>query len=170
MLLFYTESDNARLVAKVRRKLQRLGFKTEGVVKARVDIGIAGIGDFDACAAYWLDGVIHMPFIRINRLWGAQPDYELLLHEAGHAIAGTRRFKAMRKEFRAAFGGNYSWNTTARQNAADCLTEYAQTNTQEDFAETFCQYALHAGRMPSNLSDGAKAKWCFVAQLAGGAA
>lgn len=168
--MFYTERDNKKLLARVKRRVQRLGFKTSGMVQAKVDIGVAGVLNFSNCSAYWSDGVIHMPLIRLDRLWGGKSDYEILIHETGHAIAETRRFKSMRSAFKKAFGGNYSWNTTAAQNNNDCLTEYARTNTQEDFAETFCQYVLLNGRMPHGLSEGALAKWRFVARLAGGAA
>ena len=169
-IMFYTENDNKRLLAKVKRKLTSLGFKLDGAVRAQVDVGIAGILSFDRCAGYWMDGMIHMPLIRLNRLWSAQTDYVVLLHEAGHAIVRTKRFRMLKDAFVKAFGGSYGESVTGMQNSKDCVSDYATTNTQEDFAETFCAYAQCNGRMPKGLSEPLQTKWLFVARLAGEAA
>ena len=82
---------------------------------------------------------------------------DILRHEFGHASA-DRYPKALRDGdlFKKAFGGPYGDQPARGTNPDDwegrCVTEYAATQTQEDFAETFMFYLKHKGKIPAKFA------------------
>jgi hypothetical protein len=81
----------------------------------------------------------------------------MLRHEYGHAFQYHYPEIMHSKGFRS-FG-----HTT---NAEDYVSEYAMTNPDEDFCETFLKYLKHRGKIPRKYrSPRLLRKWRFIASL-----
>ena len=99
-------------------------------------------------------------------------DIDVLRHEFGHALAELYP-DALKKggKFRAAFGGAYgdnpAWGTDPDNWEGRCVTPYAATRTQEDFAETFMLFMKHKGKIPARFAKkpAIRRKWKAVAEI-----
>ncbi len=84
---------------------------------------------------------------------------ETLRHEYGHALEYCYPEFFHDKRFVGAFGGDYGLVKVPWE-VSDCISEYAMSSTQEDFAETFMYYVLWKGEFPSYPNSKAfKRKW-----------
>jgi hypothetical protein len=138
------------------------------------DLGkyVRGEGDLDLpTEGYWLNGVITIPR---HGLWlGRQAVIEdVIRHEFGHALADLYPMALSRGgTFRAAFGGSYASAAKPNESVPDwrtcCVSEYATTNTQEDFAETFMLFVKHKGKIPAKFArkPAIRKKWKAVAEI-----
>ncbi len=74
---------------------------------------------------------------------------QVLRHEFGHALADALGLM----EAMPAWWERSTW----------CVSDYARTNPDEDFAETFMCYLKHGGRLPDHLAmPGIARKWAYV--------
>ena len=97
---------------------------------------------------------------------------DIFRHEFGHALA-DRYPKALRDDdlFKKAFGGPYGVRPARGTDPADwegrCVTEYAATQTREDFAETFMLFSKHKGNIPARFVNktAIRQKWKAVAEI-----
>ena len=97
---------------------------------------------------------------------------DVLRHEFGHALAD--RYPAALKKgalFRKAFGGAYGDEPARGTDPSDwegrCVSAYAATATQEDFAETFMFYVKHKGKIPAKFAKkpALRKKWKVMAEI-----
>ena len=97
---------------------------------------------------------------------------DVMRHEFGHALA-HRYPEALREGdlFLRAFGGPYGKRPARRTDPDDwegrCVTPYAATKTQEDFAETFMFFMKHKGKIPAKFAKkpAIRKKWRAVAEI-----
>ena len=106
------------------------------------------------------------------RWFGERQMLDVLRHEFGHALAD--RYPAASKKgalFRKAFGGAYGDKLAKGTNSRDwegrCVSAYAATATQEDFAETFMFFVKHKGKMPAKFArhPAIAGKWKAVSEI-----
>jgi len=93
---------------------------------------------------------------------------DIVRHEYGHAVAHYYPRLIQRSDrFRDTFGGDYfaeDHNRAGEDN--EFVSEYAQTDPSEDFAETFMLHLKHRGNLPTRLSTPAiRKKWRFIRDL-----
>jgi hypothetical protein len=73
---------------------------------------------------------------------------DVLRHEFGHALAD---------------GLNVMCNLPSYWGSGEFLSDYAETNADEDFAETFMYYLKHKGRIPRrNPTQSLNRKWKYI--------
>ena len=123
------------------------------------------------------DGNIHFPAVYNGldlrfRWTDKMSTVDVLRHEFGHALAD--RYPGVLKKngvFRAAFGGHYCDESAPGTDPEDwegrCVSRYAATNTQEDFAETFKLFMKHRGKIPAKFAGkpAIRRKWKAVATI-----
>ena len=121
------------------------------------------------------DGAIHFPsvYLPIPYLRGSKScAVDVLRHECGHALA-DRYPKALRDGdlFKKAFGGPYGVRPAKGSDPDDwggrCVSSYAATQTQEDFAETFMLFLKHKGKIPAKFAKkpAIRKKWKAVEKI-----
>ena len=123
------------------------------------------------------DGNIHIPAVYNGLDWRLKWNdkasaADVLRHEFGHALA-DRYSKVLKKDalFCKAFGGAYGEKPARGTDPSDwegrCVSSYAATATQEDFAETFMFYVKHKGKIPAKFakSPAILKKWKAVAKI-----
>ena len=173
--------DMSRAYNKARVELIRLGLLWDGSKLDKVQciydpfdwhglIRWMGFYQYD-------DRNIHFPAVYNGLDWSLgwtdkNSAIDVLRHEFAHALA-HRYPKALRDGdlFKKAFGGSYG-DRTARGTDPDdwegrCVTEYAATQTQEDFAETFMLYLKHKGNIPAKFAKkpAIRKKWNAVEKI-----
>ena len=97
---------------------------------------------------------------------------DVFRHEFAHALA-HRYPGALRDSdlFLRAFGGPYGKRPARGTDPDDwedrCVTAYAATRTQEDFAETFMLFVKHKGKIPAKSAKklAIRKKWKAVAEI-----
>ena len=111
---------------------------------------------------YWDpdEKVINFPsvYLPIPYLRGLKDSADMVLrHEFGHALADLYP-EVLKKGrlFVSAFGGAYGSNPAKGSDPADwegrCVSKYAATATQEDFAETFMLFVKQKGKIPAKYA------------------
>ena len=178
----YTSFDEmTRAYNKVRMELWDLGVLWDGSKLDGVEciyeplqllglVGYMGFYRFD-------DGNIHFPAIYNGldfrfRFLNKNSAVDVIRHEFGHALA-DRYPGAMKKGgvFSEAFGGSYGDKPAKGTDPSDwedrCVTPYAATATQEDFAETFMLFVKHKGKIPAKYAKkpAIRKKWKVVAEI-----
>ena len=91
----------------------------------------------------------------------------VLRHEFGHAYANAYPRLFSSRDFKKSFGdkyGDYAVYDDTCYWKEYCVSDYAATSTQEDFAETFMYYLKHKGRIPKFYKKNAyiESKWNFI--------
>ena len=150
-------------VQKVRRELDAMGIPTEDV--AGVDVWLVD-GLFGRLGELITKGLLVAADPRTNGycyeggIWilstrlPAGPLVDVIRHEYGHAVADRHPAVFSSRKFRCAFGAEYEdgLSCAERQGDASCVSVYARTNVQEDFAETFMLYLKHGGVLPRRFA------------------
>ena len=122
--------------------------------------------DLKAVICGWMgyyqdDKTIHFPawYLPIPFLRGRKNSAsDVLRHEFGHALADLYP-KVLKKGglFRKAFGGVYASTPARGTNPKNwegrCVSGYAATATQEDFAETFMLFMKYKGEIPAKFAE-----------------
>lgn len=164
---------------KVRSELRDMGLLSDGSKLDNVKIiretfsydglggmfgGVYGFYHFD-------DQNIHIPTIRTAPL---DPRYpvrymvDILRHEFGHALSDKYPYFFNDEVFVGAFGNVCGAYKVAKDgDEKNYVSDYARTNTAEDFAETFLLYMKHKGKLPKEFSrrKAIKAKWAAVKEI-----
>lgn len=117
------------------------------------------------------DRYIHIPmFIRSGVLNGDRRVIrDDIRHEFGHALAD--KFKKFFRGgiFKEAFGASYGVTKVFDGDdwSDEYVSDYATTDTREDFAETFMLYMKHKGKMPTRYRGkrAIEKKWKTVAKI-----
>lgn len=177
MSKIYTSRETvSRAYHKVRMELWKLGVLWAGSKLDKVEC----IHDPIPLECIWrsaeglwkkkLNAIVFPMFY----LAGGEKDscIDIFRHEFGHALA-DKYPKALRNGdlFKKAFGGPYG-DRAARGTSPDdwegrCVSGYAATATQEDFAETFMFYLKHKGKIPARFAKkpAIRKKWKAVAKI-----
>lgn len=126
------------------------------------------LSDFTTLGYYW-NRTIHVP------AWGVwfKKDAcirDIIRHEFGHAVADIFRDELRKHAFRYAFGAPCGRRVIARfrQNWEEtCVSQYAATNTEEDWAETFMLFIQHKGQLPIRYRGlpRIESKWAAVGTI-----
>ena len=155
---------------KVRRELREMGLMASGSLLDQIPVKWEPKWSFDnlwSVAHGWLgffssDGCMHIPENYIAGLfgWESRNLTATLRHEYGHALESCYPEYFHDEHFINAFGDDYGENSV-QWSPEDCVSTYARTNTQEDFAETFMLYLKHKGVLPEEFSKrkAIRAKW-----------
>ena len=169
-----TKAQADRAFRFVQRELRAAGLMRQGSGLSSIkcvwhpgEIGTFAItgyrlSDFATEGYYW-NRTIHLP------AWGywfkgRDGFRNVVRHEFGHAIADINKGLFKGNVFRRAFGAPYGRRKIRRfsLNAEEtCVSRYAASCTQEDWAETFMLFLRHKGEMPARfrfLPD-IEAKW-----------
>lgn len=163
---------------RVWQELDRMGFACRRLSTCQVRLSLA----HTAYGYQWYGdrsngrycGDIVLPRISLSR-WGdffsrrpfTTPS-DVLRHEYGHAYADVNRRRIETKRFEQVFGFPHEWwdDHEMEFDPDHHVTRYAATAPGEDFAEVFCLYLKHRGRLPRRLDKmPIRRKWAFVASL-----
>ena len=135
--------------------------------------GLRGLGK--VMGFYYLkseggDGNIHVPAIFPWEILGYERRVlaDVLRHEYGHALEDNYKQFVHVKAFAKAFGAAYGKTVVFQEGTEEnYVSTYAQTMTQEDFAETFMCYMKYKGEIPKKWSENRaiRAKWSFIDDL-----
>ena len=116
------------------------------------------------------DGNIHVPAICPAEILGYERRVlvDVLRHEYAHALEDNYEQFVHVRAFSKAFGAEYGETVVFKEGTEEnYVTLYAQTKTQEDFADTFMCYMKYKGKLPAKWSDNRaiRAKWSFIDDL-----
>ena len=176
--VFLSMGEMEKAFNKVRKELEAMDLLFDGSRLDKVDCyherfsigalyGLVAMGFYNPA-----DQNIHIPAAYPPGLFPWLQDREMrdvIRHEFGHALADKYRKIFRGGIFKEAFGKSYgTWQVF---DGDDCLDEYvsdyATTNTREDFAETFMLYMKYKGKMPARFR-GKRAivkKWKTVGRI-----
>ena len=185
MSKIYTSFEQvSRAYNKVRKELEKLGVLWDGSKLDEVEclyelfnpcglVGYIGFYEFIKVG----DGNIHFPPVYngldLGLRWTDKYSVsDVLRHEFGHALA-DRYPKVLRDGdlFKKAFGGSYGGRSAKGTDPDDwegrCVSAYAASATQEDFAETFMLYMKHKGKIPARFAkkSAIRKKWKAVEKI-----
>ena len=178
--IFTSFGTVSRAYNNVRSELWRLGVlwrgsKLDGVecIYEMIDLlasvrGWMGYFDYD-------DKSIHFPSIYLSNPFNwveKNSAVDVLRHEFGHALMDLYyRPLALGFLFRTAFGGPHGAKPALGSDPDDwagrCVTPYAATATQEDFAETFMLFVKHKGKIPARFArkPAIRKKWMAAGEI-----
>lgn len=179
--VYVSFDEMERAFNKVRRELQDLGLLSEGSRLDKVDCYYEGftIGGLCGCVGTMgfydpdkNDRAIHIPAVFPAALfpwWDGREILDVIRHEFGHALADRFRKIFCGAIFKGAFGESYGEKKVSdgKEWTKECVSAYAATCTQEDFAETFMLYMKHKGKLPARFRGkrAVKKKWKAVARI-----
>jgi hypothetical protein len=139
---------------------------------AKVDVYLTWVGTAYGWQWYRGSGHIEIPavsLIRVSQLIYGGPRIalrDLLRHEYGHAVADTNRALIRSRRFTDAYGTPHDSEIPSDYSKDEHVTEYAATNSSEDFAEVFMFYLKHGGKIPTRYkTQNIERKWQFVDRL-----
>ena len=172
----YRQTDIA--FNKVRKELFSLGIFTKEIddvevewqqlaVGALVNINWLlnyGVGSPSVMGYCTEENRICIPEFGIGRDVSVQ---DVLRHEFGHVYANLYPKMFVSMNFKKAFGDKYGEEVVYDDNdnwKDYCVSPYAASSTQEDFAETFMYYLKHKGKIPSKFKRNRciVSKWGFL--------
>lgn len=136
-------------VRHVRRELKTMKFGKKKIMETKVSRTL--IPSVTKKGYFTKGGEIFIPILQSKM--GVR---DILRHEYGHAILHNYPKIRDRREF-SIFGHTTDVN--------DYFSDYAMTNTDEDFCETFMVYMKKKGKMPRTNSQRLKRKWRFISSL-----
>jgi len=171
----------SRAYNKVCKELWNLGVLWEGSKLDKVQCiydplewrGLIGWMGF----YQYRDKSIHFPAVYNGLDWSLgwtdkNSTVDVLRHEFGHALAHRypqelRGGDVFKKAFGGAYGTNRAKGTDPDEWEGRCVSGYAATATQEDFAETFMLFVKHKGNIPAKFSKkpAIRKKWKAVAEI-----
>lgn len=179
--VFTSFGNMSRAYNKARGEMIRFGLLWDGSKLDEVEclyepLELNGLRGWMGFYQY-NDKNIHFPAVYNGLDWSLGWTYknsaiDVLRHEFAHALA-HRYPKALRNGdlFKKAFGGPYG-DRAARGTSPDdwegrCVSGYAATATQEDFAETFMFYLKHKGKIPAKFAKkpAIRKKWKAVEKI-----
>lgn len=139
---------------------------------AKVDVYLTWFGTAYGWQLYRGSGHIGIPALSLSRVnemifGGARMTLrDLLRHEYGHAVADTNRGLIRSRLFADAFGTPHDSEIPSDHSEVEHVTEYAATNSSEDFAEVFMFYLKHGGKIPTRYKTRKiERKWQFVDRI-----
>jgi len=151
-------------------ELEQVGLWNERL--AKVDVYLTWAGTAYGYQFYRSSGHIEIPALSLSRViemifGGARMTLrDLLRHEYGHAVADTNRGLIRSTRFSDAFGTPHDSEIPSDYSKDEHVTEYAATNSSEDFAEVFMFYLKYSGKIPTRYkTQSIKQKWYFVDRL-----
>ena len=170
----------SRAYINVRSELWKLGVLWDGSKLDGVECIYEPI-DLLASVRGWMgyfdygDKNIHFPSIYLSNPFNwvdKNSAADVLRHEFGHALM-DRYYQPLTlgSLFRAAFGGPHGAKPAPGSDPDDwedrCVSGYAATQTQEDFAETFMLFVKHKGKIPARFAKkpAIRKKWKTVAEI-----
>lgn len=160
-----------RAIADVWRELQESGLGRQGL--DHVEVYLTLYGNAYGYQHYRNGGHIKIPMFslaRIGDVLGRRPRFplrDLLRHEYAHAVADNHRALIRSRRFRDAFGSPHDSEIPGDFDPDIYVSEYAATDSSEDFAETTMYFLKHKGRLPRRFDTPAiRKKWQFVDELA----
>ena len=116
------------------------------------------------------DGNIHVPIICTAAILGSERRVlvDVLRHEYAHALEDNYEQFVHVKAFTKAFGAEYGDAVVFKEGTEEnYVSTYAQSMTQEDFAETFMFYMKYKGKLPEKWAGNRaiRTKWSFIDDL-----
>lgn len=180
-----TYNEVNRAYNKIRMELWHLGVLWDG---SKLDVveciyeplqwrGLIGWMGFYEFLHRKGDGKIHFPAVYngldLRLRWiDKNSTIDVFRHEFGHALS-DRYPGALKKGgvLKTAFGGPCNDKPAPGTDPEDwegrCVTPYAATKTQEDFAETFMLFMKHKGKIPTRFAKkpAIRKKWKAVAEI-----
>ncbi len=169
-----TKTQAGRAFRSVQRELRAVGLMQPGDELSSVEcewhpcgvgsFAVTGYG-FSDCATegYYWNRTIHLP------AWGywfrsCDGFRNVVRHEFGHAIAEMNKALFKSELFRKAFGAPYGKREVRRFKLnpwETCVSKYASSYSQEDWAETFMLFIQHKGKLPARFQGlpAIEAKW-----------
>ena len=177
--VYLSEGSLKSAFYKVRRELREMRLlsdssKLDKVKIVRETFTWDGLGEMfgGAYGFYHFDDQnIHIPTIRTAVLDPRYPErrmVDILRHEFGHALSDKYSHCFNDNVFIEAFGDVCGDSVVAKDGDEDnYVSDYARTNTSEDFAETFMLYMKYKGKLPKEFSrrKAIKAKWAAVKEI-----
>ena len=167
----------------VRNELVKLGVLWYKSKLDKVEAAYLTIAPISAVAGYMgfyqpAKKTIEFPsvYLPIEALWATLSPkasaVDVFRHEFGHALADLYpRALSQGGLFREAFGAKYGPKPAPEIDPDnwefDCVSAYAATKTQEDFAETFMLFVKHKGKIPAKFArlPAIRKKWKAVAAI-----
>jgi hypothetical protein len=138
----------------------------------KVEVFLTWFGKPYGSQLYRGSGHIEIPAVslsRVNELIFGGPRRtlrDLLRHEYGHAVADTNRALIRSQRFADVFGTPHDSEIQADYSKEEHLSDYAATDSSEDFAEVFMHYLKHSGKIPDRFrTRKIERKWQFVSRL-----
>jgi hypothetical protein len=175
--VYLTEGSLFSAFSKVRRELREMGLLWDGskldtVKIIRETFTWDGFGEMfgGAYGFYHFDDKnIHIPTIPTAVLDLRYPELrmvDILRHEFGHALSDKYDHFFNSDVFVEAFGGACGEKVAKEGDERNYVSDYARTDTSEDFAEMFMLYIKHNGKLPKEFRRKAiKTKWAAVESI-----
>ena len=179
MRVSYNDTDKA--FNKVRNELFKLGFFSDVLDEVECEYQQTALGAFininyiklakfpgSVCVSGYFDNEnkIFIPGFVIGRDCST---LDTIRHEFGHALAIKNKPLFNSNKFIKAFGGRYGEKAPYQNKNWEeyCVSAYAATSTQEDFAETFMLFLKQKGKMKKKQAQNKyiKAKWKFIESI-----
>lgn len=165
-------NDTNKAFNKVRNELFKLGFFSDVLDEVECEYQQTPLGAFintgSVCASGYFDNEnkIFIPGFIIGRDCSI---LDTIRHEFGHALAFKNKPLFNSNKFIKAFGGRYGEEAPYQNKNWEeyCVSAYAATSTQEDFAETFMLFLKQKGKMKKKQAQNKyiKAKWKFIESI-----
>lgn len=114
---------------------------------------------------------IHIPRVSMARWreWFGESRVglrDVLRHEFGHALVDLHPMLFRTIEFRKAFGASIRAQAPWKYDPEHHITQYAATNPEEDFCETFMVWLKWGGSPPiTRYPDGLQRKFRFISSM-----
>ena len=174
--VYLSEGSLKSTFYKVRRELREMGLLSDGSKLDDVKIiretfsrdGLGGMFGGAYGFYHFDDQNIHIPTIRtavLDPRYSERRMVDILRHEFGHALSDKYSRFFNDDVFIKAFGDVCGDSVVAKEgDERNYVSDYARTNTSEDFAETFMLYMKYKGKLPKKFSrrKAIKAKWAAV--------
>ena len=181
--IYVSMEQLTRACNQVRRELWAMGLLVAGSPLDEVDCyleplwtwgGLRGLGK--VMGLYYPksmeggDGNIHVPIICTAAILGSERRIlaDVLRHEYAHALEDNYEQFVHVKAFTKAFGAEYGDAVVFKEGTEEnYVSTYAQSMTQEDFAETFMFYMKYKGKLPEKWAGNRaiRTKWSFIDDL-----
>ena len=108
----------------------------------------------------YIKGHIYVPKMNLGTFWAGRdtPIADILRHEWGHAV--VYHYHKLTDQTRA-------WKDTFTACEGECVSDYATTDPEEDWAETFMYYLKRRGKPYNKWSGGSPVadRWAYIRKV-----